>query len=174
MRNRSLTVPRVSSLVLSLAFSLLLPRPMPAQPRAITAEQQTAMLEASRLINTPAEFVLQHRKELVLTDAQVMSIESLSAALRDSATARAARRLRASQKDFAAPALATAMNWNGPIDEKAIRDALRRQSALQADVMIESARDRRAVGALLTSEQRDQLPKLQMAEMSKALRRGTR
>lgn len=166
MRNRSLTIP--------LVLALIIPATVHAQPPAISPEQQTAMLQAGRLINAPAEFVLQHRQELALTDAQAASIQTLAAALRDSATARTARRMRESQKVAPTPALASAMNWTGPIDEAAIRDAMRRQSTQQADIVIGSARDRRAVGALLTPEQRAKLPQLQMAEMSKAMRGSAR
>jgi Spy/CpxP family protein refolding chaperone len=141
-----------------------------AQVPALSPERQAAVMEASRLLNDPVEFVLQHRTALALTAEQVTALEKLRAALRDSATARTAQRMRQAQENARQPGLASAMAWAGPIDEKAIRDAMRRQSSVQAEILITSARDRRTVGALLTPEQRGRLPQLQTDEMLKAVR----
>jgi hypothetical protein len=51
---------------------------------------------------------------------------------------------------------------------------MRKQSEKQAELMIASARDRRLVAAVLTAEQRAKLPQLQLAEMTKAARTGSR
>lgn len=166
MRNRRLILP--------LLLLVLAPRLSHAQPPTLSPERRAAMLEAGRLMNDPVEFVLQYRKELALTGAQVASIEKLAGALRDSTAARTMLLMRQSQTNTTLPGLVSVMEWSGSIDEGAIRDAVRQQSAVQAEVMIASARDRRMVGALLTPEQRMQLPKLQMAEMMKAARGGSR
>lgn len=161
-------------LILPVFFCIFAPSFMHAQQPSISPDRQSAMLEAGRLMNAPAEFVLQHRQELALTGAQVASLEKLAAALRDSTVARMTHRAREAQKAGSTPGLANVMAWSGPIDEAAIRDAMRTQSALQAELMIASARDRRAVAALLTEEQRTKLPRLQADEMLKAARGGSR
>ena len=74
----------------------------------------------------------------------------------------------------AAPGLASAMEWGGPVEEQGIRDAARQQSAMQAEYLIAAARDRRAVGMLLTPAQRAQLPQLESAEILKAVRGGAK
>lgn len=162
MRNRGLFLS-----VLLLAF---VPQITRAQQPTLSPERQAAVLEAGRLLNDPVQFVLQHRQELALTKTQVTSLEQLATALRDSTAARTALRLRQAQQTAKQPGLANVMDWTGPIDESAIREAMRQQSAMQAEIMIASARDRRAVGALLSAEQRAQLPPLQMSEMMKAAR----
>jgi alanyl-tRNA synthetase len=159
-------------LILSLVLVAGAPRLAPAQQPSVTPEQQAAILQAGRLLNDPATFVLQHRTELGLTAEQVASVEKLAAALRDSAAARMAARTREAQQMGRVKGVTSAMEWTGPINEKAIREAMRKQSEVTAEIMIASARDRRAVAALLTATQREQLPKLQTAEMMKAARAG--
>lgn len=149
---------------------LLAPSVSRAQQPTLPPERRAAVIEAGRLINDPVEFVLQYRVELVLTAEQVAALEKLAGALRDSSVARMALLTRQAQKNAAVPGLASVMEWSGPIDEAAIRAASNQQAAMQAELMIATARDRRAVGALLTPEQRTQLPQLQMAEMLKAAR----
>ena len=165
MRNRRLLLPAL--------LAVLVPSLLHSQAPALTPERQAAMMEAGRLISTPAEFVLHHRQALALTGEQVASLEHLAAALRDSSAVRMALHVRVAQQNATAPGLTTALSWTGPIDDAAIRETFRAQSALQAEIMIAGARDRRAVAALLTPEQREQLPDLQMAEMLKAARGGS-
>lgn len=165
---------RSREIFLSALLLLLVPRISVAQQPALSPERQAAVLEAGRFISDPAQFVLQHRQELALTPTQVTSLEQLATALRDSASARTALRMRQALQAAQQPGLANVMEWSGPIDESAIREAMREQSALQADYLLASARDRRAVGALLTGEQRAQLPQLQTAEMLKAARGGAK
>lgn len=143
-----------------------------SQSPAISPERQAAITEASRRLNDPVQFVLQHRAELGLTNAQVSALEKLATALRDSSSARAALLLKQAQKNATLPGMANAMEWTGPIDESAIRESARQQSAVQAEIMLATARDRRSVGALLNPEQRLRLPQLQMAEMRKAAQNG--
>jgi len=166
MRNLRLILPAT---VLSLAPHLL-----QSQPPTLTPERQAAVLEASRSVNDPVTFVLKHRQELALTDVQVAALTTLSAALRDSSAARAALRIRQAQANSGLPGMASAMEWGGPVDEQAIRDAARQQSAMQAEYLIAAARDRRAVGMLLTPAQRAQLPQLESAEILKAVRGGAK
>ncbi len=161
-------------LLLPIVLIALTPRVSHAQPPVLFSERQAAILESGRLLNTPAEFVLQHRKELALTDTQVTALERLASALRDSSTARTAIRVQQSLQSSENPDLSAAMEWTGPINESAIRDAMRVQSVIQADIMVAGARDRRLVGALLTPEQRAQLPELQMWELMKAARTGAK
>jgi Spy/CpxP family protein refolding chaperone len=166
MRNSRLILPAV---VLS-----LVPHLLQSQPPTVSPERQAAIVAATRSVNDPVAFVLKHRQELALTDLQIASLAALSAALRDSSAARTALRMRQAQANIALPGLASAMEWGGPVDEQAIRDAARQQSALQAEFLIATARDRRAVGVLLTPEQRAQLPEIESAEIAKAVRGGTR
>lgn len=166
MRNRSL--------IFSTVFVLLVPAHLSAQQPTLTPERQAAMMEAGRMAMMPAAFVLQHRQELSLTETQVSAVEKLAAVLRDSASLRMTRRMSRSQKAPAMKGMTNLMDWGGPIDESAIRKAMREQSEMQADLMIGMARDRRAVAALLTAEQRAKLPQLQMNEMTKAARAGGR
>jgi len=166
MRNLRLILPAA---VLSIAPHLL-----QSQPPTLSPERQAAALEAGRSVNDPVSFVLKHRQELALTDLQIASLSRLSAALRDSSAARTALRIRQAQANSALPGLASALEWGGPVDEQAIRDAARQQSALQAEFLIASARDRRAVGVLLTPEQRALLPQLESAEFLKAMRGGAK
>lgn len=162
------------NVVVSVAVLLfaLPPRAVQSQPPAITPERQAAITEASRRLNDPVQFVLQHRAELGLTSAQVSALEKMGTALRDSSSARAALLLAQSQKNATLPGMANAMEWSGPIDEPAIRESARQQSAIQAEIMLATARDRRSVGALLNPEQRMRLPQLQLAAMRKAAQRG--
>ncbi len=165
MRNRQL---------ICSTFLLLMSGAVRAQQPTITPERQAAVMNASRLMNVPAEFVLRYRKELSLSTAQVASFEKLSMALKDSAAARSLVRARALQSRKPSPAFMSAMQWTGPIDEVAIREYVRERSGAEADALIATARDRRAVGALLTEAQRAQLPQLQQSEMMKAMRGGSR
>lgn len=166
MRNRRLILPAV---VLS-----LVPHLLHSQPPTLSPARQAAIMEVGRFMSDPVAFVLQHRQELALTDVQIASLATLSAALRDSSAARTALWMRGAQANSTLPGLANAMEWSGPVNEEAIRDAARQQSAVQAEILIASARDRRAVGALLTPEQRARLPQLQMAEMMKTVRGGAK
>lgn len=163
---------RKRRLILTVLLAVFAPSLARTQPPTLSPERRAALLEAGRLMNDPVEFVLQHRKELALTESQVASLAKLTAALRDSSAARTALRMRQAQENAALPGLASAMEWSGPVNEAAIHDATRQQSAMQAEIMIAMARDRRAVGALLTPEQRARLPQLQMDGMMRAARGG--
>jgi competence protein ComGC len=159
---------------LSVLLLVFVPRITRAQQSVLSPDRQAAILEAGRLLNDPVQFVLQYRQELALTKTQVTSLEQLATALRDSTSARTALRVQQAQQTAKQPGFANVMEFTGPIDESAIRETMRQQSAMQADIMIASARDRRAVGALLSAEQRAQLPHLQMSEMMKAARAGAK
>lgn len=159
-------------LLVPILLVALAPRVSRAQSPAVTPERQAAIMEAGRLMNSPVEFVLQFRKELALTAAQVASLEKLGSALRDSSAARSAYQVRQAKQKAETPALASMMAWDGAVDEVGIREAMVQQSSSMADMMIAGARDRRLVGALLTAEQRAQLPQLYMSEMVKAARAG--
>lgn len=162
---------RTRRLMLTAALVSLAPLVSHAQQPALSPERQEAIAEVSRLMNDPVKFVLHYRTELALTDAQVSELEKLAAALRDSTAARTAvASQQAAQMIPSLTGLNNAMEWSGPIDESAIRDALCRQSAVTASMLLANARDRRTVGALLTADQRLELPKVHMRELMKAAR----
>lgn len=160
---RNLVVSAVLAAVLS-------PCLVGAQQTKISAGQQQAVMEAGRRISAPVEFVLLHRNELRLTRAQVAAVEKLGAVLRDSAAARQGRMMREGVQLMSAPAMRSVADWEGAVDEAGIRSVMAKQSEYQAAQMIAMAKDRRAVAALLTPEQRAQLPQLQNAEMLNAAR----
>lgn len=155
MRNRHLNS--------ALFVAAFLPALAHTQQPAVAGARGPAAAEPASPQAAPAEFVLRHRAELALTDAQVSTLQKLVVALRDSAVARGAR---ASETARSRPRVADRLNWSGPIDEAAFREFARWDALQMAESAINSARDRRAVGAVLTSEQREQLPALERAEMT--------
>jgi TonB family protein len=60
------------------------------------------------------------------------------------------------------------MQWTGPVDELAIREGMVRQSESQAMIMIDMARDRRAVGSVLTPQQVALLPRIEAGTMMRS------
>lgn len=121
----------------------------------------------------PAEFVLRNRQELELTESQVVSLEKLAAALRDSTTARQAR-MRDALRSGLVSVPTNQFEWSEPVDEAAIRENSRRQADRLAESAIERARDRRLIGALLTTQQHVRLKELERDDMMArmARRRG--
>jgi Spy/CpxP family protein refolding chaperone len=162
---------RIRSLVLTLLVGVLAPCAARAQAAPIDSAQIMAVMGASMVLNRPAEFVLHHRSDLALTDKQVAALEALILAQRDSAGARQLRMMTRSLEAPLGDATHAAVAWTGPIDESALQEELCRQSKIRMESMLETARDRRAVAALLTPEQVAQLPGLQSADMMKAVRR---
>lgn len=162
---------RKSMFVASLLAGLTMPLPVRAQERApLDSAQQAAMRAAAMQINKPAEFVLLLRADLGLTTAQVAALEPLVLAQRDSAAARQARVVSRTLANYSSGALLVAGSWTGEIDESALRDAMCQQGIGSLDVMLGLARDRRAVAALLTAEQVEQLPLLQAFYLTNARR----
>lgn len=146
------------------------PTSLHAQMPQIDAQQRAAVMAAASQQAKPAEFVLQHRTDLSLTERQVASLEVLAEAQRDSARVRQARTVERMRTNPENPALAAAVSWSGPVDEAAVREALCRQSSTQVEFMMGMAWDRRAVAGVLTPDQVSQLPRLQIGDMIKARR----
>jgi hypothetical protein len=155
MRNRQLNS--------ALFVAAFLPALAHTQQPPVAGARGPAAAEPASPLAAPAEFVLRHRAELVLTDAQVSSLQKLAIALRDSAAARGARALEASRSR---PRVADRFKWSGPIDEAAFLEFARWDALQMAESTINTERDRRLIGAVLTSEQRAQLPALERAEMT--------
>ncbi|CAN5893326.1 hypothetical protein BH11GEM1_BH11GEM1_05220 [soil metagenome] len=127
-----------------------------------------AALSSGMRFLAPAQFVLGHRTELGLTPEQVPFLESLVRAQADSMKVRVQRRMSLTPPPSRA---ATGfMSWSGPIDESAIREAARLASDGQAQVLIDIAKDRHVVGAVLTADQLSMLPRLESADMMKSMR----
>ena len=157
--------------LLATFFSGAMPCAARAQVPALDSTQRAAMLATATQMNKPAEFVLQHRTELALTAPQVSTLETLVAALRDSATVRQARGVHRLQANPPGAAMMATMAWSGPVDESALREELCRQSANQVDMLLGLAQDRRAVAAVLTPAQVAQLPQLQTSDLLSAVKR---
>lgn len=127
-----------------------------------------AALSSGRRLLLPAEFVLAHRTDLGLAPAQVSAVESLVRAQADSVTIRMERRMRLTMPTSRAEA--GFMTWSGPIDESAIRESARLASEGQAQMLIDIAKDRHVVAAVLTADQLSKLPQLESADMMKSMR----
>ena len=117
----------------------------------------------------PAQFVLDHRADLALTPEQIPFIESLVLAQVDSARVRGARRLAvaiaASRNISPSTLLAGASSWTGPVDEGAIKETARKQAEQSAEFLVDLARDRHAVGAVLTPSQVAVLVRIESADI---------
>ena len=160
----------LSVLVYSLAAATAGAQASPTRPFAMPdSAQMSAMMGRALRRMQPAQFVLDHRVELALTPEQIPYLESLVLAEVDSARVRTARRMativaEAPTRD-AARASAN-MSWTGVIDESAIREMSRQQAEQSAQVQIDLARDRHAVGAVLTPTQVATLSKIEATEMT--------
>lgn len=131
-----------------------------------SARMKAGLVNGMRLL-APAQFVLDHRVELGLTPEQVPVLESLVRAQADSMRARVQRRVGTAQPKRTA---GSTISWTGPIDEQAIRETARLSSEGAALNQIDLARDRHAVGAVLTPDQIAMLPGLEAADMMKSVR----
>lgn len=138
-----------------------------AQSVPDSAGMAAALSSGMRML-APAQFVLDHRTELGLTPVQVSRVESLVRAHADSVTIRMQRRMSVTRPTTRAET--GFMSWSGPIDESAIRESARRASEGQAQLLIDIARDRRVVGAVLTADQLSVLPRLEFTDMRKSMR----
>lgn len=139
---------------------------LPMQDSATRA----AMIGAATKMNQPADFVLGHREELALSAEQVSKLNALARAMRDSAGVRKAHMLSQMKARKPMPATMAAAGWTGPIDEKALRVEMCQNSERSVEISLAMAYDRRAVAALLTSEQVTKLPQLQSADMMKVMK----
>jgi hypothetical protein len=138
-----------------------------------SAQMMAATTNAMRMMK-PAQFVLDHKADLALSPEQVSFLEYLVVAQRDSAVARQTRQMtqmQASNAKRPPSSLASAMAWTGTIDEQAIKDGTCQQSAMQAEIMLNLARDRHAVGAILTPAQIEQMPMVEARDMMKAMKK---
>lgn len=161
---------RISLLLFTLLVGGAVPTPLLCQVE-VDPQQRAAMQAQAEQQTKPAEFVLQHRADLDLTAPQIAALETLVVAQRDSARARQARMADRMRTRSTNPALAAAVGWTGPVDEAAVRDALCQQSAFQVEVMLGLAADRRSVASVLTPVQVAQLPRIQMDDLMKAVKR---
>lgn len=145
--------------------------PLTAQrPAADSAAVASVMVAGIRLLH-PAQLVLDHRDELSLTADQVTRIEALVLAQRDSEAVRQRRFSDAITEQMISQAghPSAVMSWTGSVDEEAIRAEARRTAEREAEFMINSTRDRHAVGAVLTPLQLALLPRIQMAELMRGM-----
>jgi hypothetical protein len=169
----------VRSCAATIAIVFLAWSPVAAQTSATRtivmpdSSQIMSMMANSMRLLKPAQFVLDHRTDLTLTPEQISLLEFLVVAQRDSAVARQARMMEAfrasSQRNPSSAA--AAMAWTGMIDEQAIRERACEQSANQAETMINVARDRHAVGAILTPAQVAKMPSVEAGDLMKAMQK---
>ncbi|MEP6991319.1 MAG: TonB family protein [bacterium] len=162
------------------AGALLLAAPIAAQKvvgqvAVPDSSRMVAMMASSMRLLKPAQFLLDHRMDLALTPEQVPFLEALAVAQADSIPVRQARTIalmvEATAKRRGSPsATVSAMSWSGAFDEKALRDMACEQSVLQAESLINLARDRHAAAAALTPAQVAMIPRLEASDMSRVLR----
>ncbi len=152
-------------------IGVTVPFPMLAQAPQLDPQRRAALQESAMQQNKPAEFVLQHRTDLSLTEQQVATLEVLAEAQRDSARVRQTRMTERMRTNPPRSAIVAAAGWSGSVDEAELREALCEQSAAQMDLLLGVAQDRRAVASVLTAVQVEQLPRLQTGDMMKALGR---
>ncbi len=127
-----------------------------------------AVLSSGMRMLVPAQFVLDHRAELQLAPVQVSAVESLVRAQTDSIKVRIERRMNLTPPPSRAQT--GFISWSGAIDESAIRESARLPSEGQAQMLIDIARDRHVVAAVLTADQLAKLPRLESADMMKSMR----
>ena len=167
-------------MIICLLVSAGAARPVAAQgtpPRPSVmpdSAQMSRMMARALRQRQPAQFVLDHRAELAITPEQVPFLESLALAQVDSARVRYARmaeRAVAATRNAVAVRAGGAMTWTGPIDEAAIREMSREQAEQSAEIQIDLARDRHAVGAVLTPSQVSTLSRIEASELLSVLAR---
>jgi TonB family protein len=160
--------------ILGLLVATCLARSVAAQavsPRAAVmpdSAQMSAMMGRAMRRMQPAQFVLDHRADLALTPEQVPFLESLVLAQVDSTRVRTERRLAnamAATRDPVTVLAGSTMTWTGTIDEAAIRELVRKQAEQSAEIQIDMARDRHAVGAMLTPSQLSMLGRIEASDM---------
>ncbi|CAN5814409.1 hypothetical protein BH11GEM2_BH11GEM2_28150 [soil metagenome] len=142
-------------------------------PGMLDSAQMSGMMGSAMRRMQPAQFVLDHRTELALSPEQVPFMESLVLAHADSTRVRSARRMaiaRTAARDPLAARAGGVMAWTGAIDEGAIREASRQQAEQAAQYQIDVARDRHAVGALLTPSQLSMIARIEASEMMSGIR----
>ena len=122
-----------------------------------------ARVSAMRRDRLPANIVLHHRNELHLTPAQVKALNALVPAEAEADRARMERMLARSRANMAPSSLVmkTMRSWSAPIDEAALRADARQRAEFQVRELIEAARERRVVGAVLAPAQRATLETLE-------------
>ena len=162
---------RIPSVLVAIAAVIIVRGTLHAQVPQLDPMQRAAMQEVAGQINRPAEFVLQHRDDLALTGAQVAAVQALVLAQRDSAQARQRRTVNKMRANATGTVMSAIVQWTGPVDEASVRETLCQQSASQVDVMLGLALDRRAVAAVLTTDQVGQLMRLQTGDLLKAIRK---
>lgn len=162
---------RIPFVLFTVLAGVAVPPPLLSQGPPLDPQQRAAMQAQAEQQTRPAEFVLLHRTDLELTASQVATLETLALVQRDSARARQARAVDRMRTTSTNSALAAAVSWDGPVDEAAVRDALCQQSAVQVEVMLGLAADRRAVASVLTPVQVARLPRIQSDDLMKAWKR---
>jgi hypothetical protein len=135
----------------------------------------SANLLATSTRTSPARLALMMKEELGLNPKQVTAIEALVPIEADSIRARLERLTKVVRQNAPSArnkggAIAAGLSWTGPIDEAAIRAAACEQAREQADMLIGRMRDRRALGAVLTTTQQRQFDRSQGEAMMRVLR----
>ena len=167
MSHKNLAIP---SLLIAFGFapSVAAQGVMPRAFAMPDSAQMTAVMGRAMRRLQPAQFVLDHRAELMLTPEQLPFVESLVLAQVDSTRVRTERRFamaRAATHDSLAARAGSMMTWTGTIDEAAIRESARRAADQSAEYQVDIARDRHAVGAVLTSSQLSMLDRIEASDM---------
>ncbi len=173
---RLINLPRTSYGILTMVFLLAAPSLL-AQAVPVTrpdsAQIMAAMRNGIRMLR-PAEFVLGKASEVALTPEQVSQLKLLASSQADSEVVRQRRTMvsmLASITDKATGRVTTSdFGWTGPVDEQGIRERTMRQAAITTESVIQLARDRHAVGALLTPAQIATLEQLEHPGMPARVR----
>ena len=165
--------PLISSIASLLAVSLAARAGAQSAPArsygTVDSGQMASVMSRVMRRLRPAQFVLDHRVELALTPEQIPFMESLVLAQIDSERARMRRMSEAQTESSRKRALTAAvglMEWTGPIDEDEIRATSLQQAQSSAETQIQTLRDRRRVGAVLTPAQLVILKQLEMRDMT--------
>lgn len=115
-------------------------------------------------MSSPARFALEIRDSLGLTPVQVAALELRARAERDSSAVRAAR-IRARKMRSGRPTMPTA----GPTSDRLILGDALESMGVAPETVIGMARDRQAVGEILTAPQRDTMDRLWTATMRRVV-----
>ena len=145
----------VATLALAPRVTAQTPPGMPAMPGMA---QVGGLMEMARLQMNPAAAVLARRDDLGLTPAQVAALDSVARPLNGIID-----EMMRPQASPAQIAMAQGMaDPTAPLDEVAMRAALREQSDRQIDLTIETLKAQRRMMLILTEEQRSRWMGMQM------------
>ena len=120
-------------------------------------------------MQSPATLALMMKQELGLGPKQVEAVEALARAERDSNQMWLSR-VMSGPESARSKERAARTSWTGPIDETKIRAAACEQARRQADLAIGIMRERHALGAVLSADQRRQYEQLQPQMVQRLMR----